>query len=187
MRLQRVAPLDPQCVLVEDVLVAGGDDRRADGGGRGRGGFPPVLGAGGRGRGGPADPWQAGLGGCESGFTFPDTDPKWKDDKGMLEWVAWMKKYNPEGKLEDGFNVYGYTAAQTLVQVLKQCGKDLSRENIMRQAASLKNLELPLLLPGIRINTGPSDFAPISSLQLMKFKGEKWDLFGDVISADAGG
>jgi branched-chain amino acid transport system substrate-binding protein len=111
------------------------------------------------------------------------TDPQWKNDKGMLEWVAWMKKYYPEGKLEDGFNIYGYSVAQTLVHVLRQCGNDLSRENIMRQAANIRNLELPLLLPGIRINTGPNDFAPIEQSQLARFDGERWVLFGEVISA----
>ncbi|MEW5863398.1 MAG: ABC transporter substrate-binding protein [Pseudomonadota bacterium] len=111
------------------------------------------------------------------------TDPQWKNDKGMLEWVAWMKKYYPEGKLEDGFNIYGYSVAQTLVHVLRQCGNDLSRENIMRQAANIRNLELPLLLPGIKINTGPNDFAPIEQSQLARFNGERWELFGEVISA----
>jgi len=111
------------------------------------------------------------------------TDPQWKNDKGMLEWVAWMKKYYPEGKLEDGFNIYAYSVAQTLVHVLRQCGNDLSRENIMRQAANIKNLELPLLLPGIKINTGPNDFAPIEQSQLARFNGERWELFGEVLSA----
>jgi len=83
--------------------------------------------------------------------------------------------------------MYGYTVAQGLVHVLKQCGDNLTRENVMKQAASIKNLELGGLLPGIKVNTSPTDFAPISQLQLMKFKGEKWDLFGDVISGDVGG
>ena len=81
----------------------------------------------------------------------------------------------------------GYGVAQTLVQVLKQCGDNLTRENIMKQAASLKDFRTEVLLPGIKINTSPTDFAPISQLQLMKFKGEKWELFGDVISGDVGG
>ena len=83
--------------------------------------------------------------------------------------------------------MFGYTVAQALVHVLKQCGDDLTRENVMKQAASIKNFALGGLLPGIKINTGPTDFAPISQLQLMKFKGETWELFGDVISADVGG
>ena len=83
--------------------------------------------------------------------------------------------------------LYGYAVAQTMVQVLKQCGDDLTRENIMRQAANLKDFRTEVLLPGIMINTSPTDFAPISDLQLMRFKGEKWELFGDVISGDVGG
>ncbi len=111
------------------------------------------------------------------------TDPQWKGDKGYQDWLAWMKKYYPEGNIEDNSNGYGYTVAQTLAQVLKQCGNDLTRDNIMRQAASLKNLELPLLLPGIRINTGADDFAPIEQEQLARFNGERWEIFGDVVAA----
>jgi branched-chain amino acid transport system substrate-binding protein len=94
-----------------------------------------------------------------------------------------MKRYYPEGALDDQANVYGYLVAQTLVHVLKQCGNDLSRENIIRQAASIRDLELPLLLPGIKINTSPTDFAPIEQLQLAKFDGERWVLFGKVYDA----
>ena len=81
----------------------------------------------------------------------------------------------------------GYSVAQTLIQVLKQCGDDLTRDNVMKQAANLKSFRTEVLLPGITINTSPTDFAPISQLQLMRFKGEKWELFGDIISADVGG
>ncbi|HEV8585901.1 MAG TPA: ABC transporter substrate-binding protein, partial [Methylomirabilota bacterium] len=111
------------------------------------------------------------------------TDPQWKNDKGFLDWVAWMKKYYPEGALDDQANAYAYSVAMTLVQTLKQCGNDLSRENIMKQAASLKNLELPLLLPGIKINTSATDFAPIEQEQLAKFDGERWVLFGELYDA----
>jgi branched-chain amino acid transport system substrate-binding protein len=111
------------------------------------------------------------------------TDPQWKNDKAFLDWVAWMKKYYPDGSLDDQSNAYGYSVAQTLVQVLKQCGNDLSRENIMKQAANIKNLELPMLLPGIRINTSPTDFAPIEQEQLARFNGERWELFGDVVAS----
>jgi branched-chain amino acid transport system substrate-binding protein len=111
------------------------------------------------------------------------TDPQWQDSPEYLEWVAWMDKYNPAGAKTDQFNVYGYNAAMTLVQLLKQCGDDLSRANVMRQAANLKNLELPMLLPGVVINTSSTDFYPIESMQLAKFDGEKWVLFGDVIDA----
>jgi len=92
-----------------------------------------------------------------------------------------MKKYYPDGNMADVLNVYGYAAAQTLVQVLKQCGDDLTRENIMRQAASLKNLEIPVLLPGIKVNTSPTDFYPIEQLQLARFDGKRWVLFGELI------
>jgi ABC-type branched-subunit amino acid transport system substrate-binding protein len=111
------------------------------------------------------------------------TDPQWQDSPEYLDWVAWMDKYNPAGAKTDQFNVYGYNAAMTLIQLLKQCGDDLSRANVMRQAANLKNLELPMLLPGVVINTSPTDFYPIESMQLAKFDGEKWVLFGDVIDA----
>jgi len=111
------------------------------------------------------------------------TDPQWRNDKGLTDWVAFMKKYYPEGALDDQANGYAYNAAILMTHVLKQCGNDLSRENIMKQAASIKDLELPLLLPGIKVNTGPNDFAPIEQEQLAKFDGEKWALFGEIIEA----
>ena len=100
-------------------------------------------------------------------------DPQWKNDQGFKDWLAFMKKYYPEGDLADAGNVYGYTVAQALVQVLKQCGNDFSRANIMKQAASIKDLVLPMLLPGIKVNTGPDDFYPIEQEQLAKFDGER--------------
>jgi branched-chain amino acid transport system substrate-binding protein len=111
------------------------------------------------------------------------TDPAVKKTKDYEEWAAWMKKYYPEGALDDGFNGYAYVVAKALVHVLKQCGSDLSRENIMRQAANVKNLELPLLIKGVRVSTSPTDFAPIEQEQLAKFDGEKWALFGEVLDA----
>ncbi|HET8575526.1 MAG TPA: ABC transporter substrate-binding protein [Methylomirabilota bacterium] len=111
------------------------------------------------------------------------TDPQWKNDQGFKDWLAWMKKYYPEGNVEDGFNVYGYAVAQTKAHVLKQCGNDLSRANVMKQAASVKNLELPMLLPGIKVNTSPTDFYPIEQEQLAKFDGERWVLFGEIFDA----
>ena len=111
------------------------------------------------------------------------TDPQWKNDKAYLDWVAWMKKYYPEGALDDQFNAYGYNVAILVTHVLKQCGNDLSRENIMKQAASLKNVDLPLLLPGIKVNTSPTDFAPIEQEQLAKFDGERWAVFGEMVDA----
>ncbi|MGQ0579145.1 MAG: ABC transporter substrate-binding protein [Betaproteobacteria bacterium] len=109
------------------------------------------------------------------------TDPQWGNDPAMKEWRAWMKKYYPEGNVNDATNVYGYAVAQTLVQVLRQCGDDLTRENVMRQAANLKNLEVSVLLPGIRINTSPTDFYPIEQVQLERFDGKHWVLFGEVL------
>jgi ABC-type branched-subunit amino acid transport system substrate-binding protein len=115
------------------------------------------------------------------------SDKQWDNDPGMKEFYAFMTKDFPEGDKLDNGTIVGYGVAQTLVQVLKQCGDNLTRENVMKQAASLRDFRTEVLLPGIKINTGPDDFAPINQLQLMRFKGEKWDLFGDVISADVGG
>jgi ABC-type branched-subunit amino acid transport system substrate-binding protein len=115
------------------------------------------------------------------------SDKQWDNDLGMKEFYAFMAKDFPEGDKLDGGTVTGYGVAQTLVQVLKQCGDNLTRENLMKQAASLQDFRTEVLLPGIKINTGPTDFAPLSQLQLMKFKGQQWELFGDVISADVGG
>jgi branched-chain amino acid transport system substrate-binding protein len=111
------------------------------------------------------------------------TDPQWKNDKGFQDWVAWMKKYYPEGALDDQSNAFGYTVAQAMTQVLKQCGTDFSRENILKQAENLKNVEFPLLLPGIKVNTSPTDHAPIEQEQLAKFDGERWVLFGEMLEA----
>jgi branched-chain amino acid transport system substrate-binding protein len=115
------------------------------------------------------------------------SDKQWDNDPGMKEFYAFLAKDFPEGDRLDGSVVVGYGVSQTLVKVLQMCGDNLTRENVMKQAASLKDFRTEVLLPGIKINTGPNDFAPISSLQLMKFKGEKWELFGDVINADVGG
>jgi ABC-type branched-subunit amino acid transport system substrate-binding protein len=115
------------------------------------------------------------------------SDKQWDNDPGMKEFSAFLEKDFPEGNKLDILVVQGYGSAQTLVEVLKNCGDNLTRENVMKQAASLKDFRTEILLPGIKINTGPTDFAPISQLQLMKFKGQQWELFGDVISADVGG
>jgi len=122
-----------------------------------------------------------------SAYLKDTSDPQWKDDAGMKAFDEFLTKYFPEGNRIDISVMYGYTVAQGLVHVLKACGDNLTRENIMKQAASIKDLELGGLLPGVKVNTSASDFAPISQLQLMKFKGDKWDLFGDVISGDVGG
>ncbi len=111
------------------------------------------------------------------------TDPTWKNDQGYKDWLAFMKKYYPEGNVSQLENVYGYNAAQGIVQVLKQCGTDLSRANVMNQAANLKDVSLPMLLPGIKLNTSPTDFYPIEQEQLAKFDGERWVLFGEIYDA----
>jgi branched-chain amino acid transport system substrate-binding protein len=122
-----------------------------------------------------------------SNYLKDTSDSQWKDDAGMKAFDEFLVKYFPEGNRIDGAVMYGYTVAQGLVHVLKACGDDLTRENIMKQAASIKDLQLGGILPGIKVNTSATDFAPISQLQLMKFKGDKWDLFGEIISGDVGG
>jgi branched-chain amino acid transport system substrate-binding protein len=114
-----------------------------------------------------------------AGYIKDPTDPQFQKGKEYDDWVAWMKKYNASADMSDNFNVYGYTVAQTLVQVLKQAGDNLTRDNIMKQAASL-DMTLPMLLPGVNIKTGPDDFYPIEREQLMKFTGTTWELFGKV-------
>jgi branched-chain amino acid transport system substrate-binding protein len=115
------------------------------------------------------------------------TDPQFKDDPGMKNFDAFLQKYFPDANRNDGSVMYGYNSAQTMVHVLKAAGNDLTRANVMKQAASLKNLQLEGVLPGITLNTSPTDFAPIEQLQLMRFKGERWELFGDIISGEVGG
>jgi branched-chain amino acid transport system substrate-binding protein len=109
------------------------------------------------------------------------SDERWKDDPGMKAYTDFLQAYLPEANRSDILQMYGYSAAQTLVHVLKACGDDLTRDNVMKQAASIKDLQLGGLLPGIKLNTSPSDFAPIEQLQMMKFSGDHWQLFGDVI------
>ena len=110
------------------------------------------------------------------------TDPQWADYPDFKEWQAWMKKYLPDANPADLGNSYAYSVSATMRHVLTQCGDTLTRENLIKQAASMKGLEVPLLLPGIRINTSPTDFYPIQSIRLARFDGEKWALFGDVLS-----
>jgi branched-chain amino acid transport system substrate-binding protein len=112
------------------------------------------------------------------------TDPQWNNDPGMKKWSDFLDKYMPGADKTDTIIVYGYGVAQTLVKVLEMCGDDLTRANVMKQAASLKDFVPDTLLPGVKINTGPTDFAPISQLQMQRFKGEKWELFGEIINGD---
>ena len=116
-----------------------------------------------------------------SAYYKDPSDPRWSGDAALKEWNAWMQQHYPEGDRTDGQNVLGYTVVQALVHVLKQCGNDLSRENVMRVAANLKSVELPMLLPGIRMNTSATDFAPFQHMWLQKFDGKQWVLFGGVM------
>jgi len=114
-------------------------------------------------------------------------DPQWKNDPDIKAWNAFLDKYYPEANRADAFVIYGYAISQSMVHVLKECGNDLTRENVMKQAASMHDQVVSGLLPGVKINTSATDFAPISQLQLMKFKGDSWERFGDVISGDVSG
>jgi ABC-type branched-subunit amino acid transport system substrate-binding protein len=132
----------------------------------------------------------AGLENCKGIITdnsFKDpTDPAWKDDAGYKSWVAFMDKYRPSGDKSDNGNVYGSSVAATTVQVLKQCGDELTRENLMRQAANLHHFELPMLQAGITVNTSPTDFAPIKQVRMEQFDGERFRTFGPILTAAVG-
>src|SRR3978361_50592 len=122
-----------------------------------------------------------------SAYLKDPTDPQWKNDKGMKAWNEFLDKYYPDANRSDASVMFGYTAAQGLVHVLKACGDNLTRENVMKQAASIKDLELGGLLPGVKVNTSASDFAPLSQLQLMRFPGGTWERCGEILNADVGG
>jgi ABC-type branched-subunit amino acid transport system substrate-binding protein len=130
---------------------------------------------------------EASEGVLSAGYLKDASDPQWKDDAGMKKFMTFANKYMPGADISDANLVYGFSVAQTMVQVLKQCGDDLTRANIMKQAASLKDFAPDTLLPGIKVNTGLTDFAPIEQLRMMQFKNGKWDFFGDIISAETGG
>jgi branched-chain amino acid transport system substrate-binding protein len=131
--------------------------------------------------------FEASEGVLSAGYLKDASDAQWANDEGMKKFLAFIDKYMPGSNISDTNLVYGYTAAQTMVQVLKQAGDNLTRENVMKQAASLKGFTPDTVLPGIRINTSATDFAPIEQLQMMQFKNGKWELFGDIISAETGG
>src|SRR6516162_433547 len=128
----------------------------------------------------------AGLGNSKgvisTGYLKDPTDPQWKNDSAYTEWVAFMDKYYPEGDKTNVFTVYAYSVAQTLIQVLQQCGDDLSRANVMRQAANLHDFRVGMLLPGIMVNTSPTDFAPVKQMQMQRFNGQTWELFGPILN-----
>ena len=110
------------------------------------------------------------------------TDPAWNDDTGVKAWSAFMDQYFPDGDRNNNYTVLGYSVAETFVQVLKQCGDDLTRENLMRQAADLRQMDLGMLLPGITVNTSPDDYYPIKQSQMMRFNGERWERFGPILA-----
>src|SRR3982075_892447 len=124
---------------------------------------------------------EASQGVLSAAYAKDGADPQWSNDADFKKWIAFIDKYMPGADKADGALVFGYGVAQTLVKTLEMCGDDLTRENVMKQAASLKDFAPDTLLPGVKINTSATDFAPISQLQMMRFKGEKWDLFGDII------
>jgi ABC-type branched-subunit amino acid transport system substrate-binding protein len=117
-------------------------------------------------------------------FLKDPSDPAWKNDPGMNDFRAFMRKYAPSGDPTDFYYAYGYSLAQTLAEVLKRCGDNLTRENIMRQATSIKDMELPLLLPGIKVNTSPTNYHPITQMMMWRFDGANWQLFGKVMSSE---
>jgi len=122
-----------------------------------------------------------------SDFYLKDaTDPKWKDDEGFKWWVSFMDKYMPDADKTDQGNVAGSSLAAMTAQVLKQCGDDLTRENVMKQVANIHDFRVPMLLPGITCNTSPTDFAPVKEVQMAKFDGQRWTLFGDLIKGAVG-
>ncbi|MGY8636452.1 ABC transporter substrate-binding protein [Bradyrhizobium sp. 14AA] len=131
--------------------------------------------------------FEASEGIISSNYYKDPTDQQWKNDAAMKAWNEFLEKYYPEANRTDSAVMYGYIAAQGLVHVLKACGDDLTRANVMKQAANINDFEPAGLLPGIKANTSPTDFAPLSQVQLMRFKGESWELFGDVLSSDVGG
>jgi ABC-type branched-subunit amino acid transport system substrate-binding protein len=109
------------------------------------------------------------------------SDPQWRDDPAVRDYLAWAKRWYPEGDPMDWLNVLGYSSAQLMVHVLEQCGDDLTRENVMRRATDIKDLQLPMMLPGIKVNTSPNDYLPVEQEQLMRFDGERWIRFGDLL------
>ncbi|MDA9412989.1 MULTISPECIES: ABC transporter substrate-binding protein [unclassified Bradyrhizobium] len=128
--------------------------------------------------------FEASQGVLSAAYAKDGADPRWNDDPGMKKWSEFLDKYMPGADKTDASIVYGYGAAQTLAKALEQCGDDLTRANLMKQAASLKDFAPDTLLPGVKINTGPNDFAPISQLQMQRFKGEKWEQFGEILNGD---
>ena len=129
--------------------------------------------------------FEASQGIITAAYLKDPTDPQWAAAPDFIEWKAWMAKYHPTGNATDSFNAYAYAVSSTMASVLKACGDELTRENLMKQAASMKDLVVPMLLPGVKINTSATDFYPIQSVRLQRFKGETWELFGDVLANES--
>lgn len=121
-----------------------------------------------------------------TGYIMEPSDPQWKDDPGLKKWEAFMDKYYPDGDKTSSFTSYGYSVSQVMVQVLQQCKDDLTRENIMKQAANIKGFKPDLFIPGIAVDTGPKDYFPVEQLQMMKFDGERWQFFGPILEGNLG-
>ncbi|HKV13548.1 MAG TPA: ABC transporter substrate-binding protein [Reyranella sp.] len=130
----------------------------------------------------------AGFENCQgiisSAYLKDPTDPQWASAPDFVQWKEWMEKYQPAANQADQFNVYAYAVSATMHEMLKECGDELTRENLMKHVASMKDLEIPLLLPSIKLNTSATDYYPIQSMRLQRFKGEGWELFGDIISSE---
>ncbi|HYD05852.1 MAG TPA: branched-chain amino acid ABC transporter substrate-binding protein, partial [Reyranella sp.] len=118
-------------------------------------------------------------------YLMDPTDKQWDGHEDMKKWVEWMKKHNSGQSLQDASNVFAYAVSSLMHETLKKCGDNLTRENLMKQAANHQKLRIPMLLPGITINTSPTDYYPIQAVQLSRFKGETWELFGDVMHAES--
>lgn len=127
---------------------------------------------------------EAGVGILSTAYVKDPLDPAWKDDPGVRGWRSFMEKYVPDGDIRDANYVNGYNSAMVLEYVLKAAGNDLSTDNIMRQAQSVKDLELPMLLPGIKVNTSPANHLPVQQMQFMRFTGKQWERFGEIVSAN---
>jgi branched-chain amino acid transport system substrate-binding protein len=121
-----------------------------------------------------------------TGYIMEPSDPQWKDNPGLKKWEGFMDKYYPDGDKTSSFTSYGYSVAQVMVQVLQQCKDELTRENIMKQAANLKDFKPDLFIPGITVSTGPKDYFPVEQLQMMKFDGERWQFFGPILEGNLG-
>jgi hypothetical protein len=126
----------------------------------------------------------AGIGIISTAFAKDPMDPAWSEDRGVKDWREFMTKYARDGDIRDQNYVFGYNFAMALEHVLKAAGNDLSSENVRKQAYSIRDLELPMLLPGIKVNTAPDDHIPVKQMQFMRFNGKQWERFGEILTAN---